>query len=224
MATKVALLGARAEERLERQQASLGRPAGVVARTLVVLAAVAALAALWMPVWTLSFQSNQYPDPLELSIYSNHLEGGMHADRDDLKEVNVLNHYIGMHELARDNFPEFVWLPFALGFFVLLALRAAALGSLRDLVDLFVLYVYFAAYSMWSFGHRLFTYGHELASDAPIKVDPFMPPVFGRVKIANFWVESYPGLGAILLLLFAVLVAAALLLTWRRARHARAAA
>ncbi len=223
MAAKVALLGERAEQRLERQQTSLGRPAGVVARSLVVVAAVAALVALWLPVWTLSFQSNQYPDALELSIYPDHLQGQTSLARDDLKEVNVLNHYIGMHELTAHDFPEFVWLPFALGFFVLMALRAAALGSLRDLVDLFVLYLYFAGFSMWSFGHRLFVYGHELSADAPIKVDPFMPPMFGRVKIANFWVESYPGLGAILLVAFAVLIGAALLLTWRHARRARAA-
>ena len=39
----------------------------------------------------------QYPDGLRLDIYSHKLEGG--SSGQDVKEINVLNHYIGMHDL-----------------------------------------------------------------------------------------------------------------------------
>ena len=71
----------------------------------------------------MSFRSNQYPGPLKMSICSNHLEGQKTDRRDDLREINALNHYIGMRPLMESDFAEFLWLPFAMGFFALITLR-----------------------------------------------------------------------------------------------------
>lgn len=191
-------------------------PLRATPRALLLVAAFTALGALRLPLWTMSFQSNQYPDPLQVSIYADHLEGARTASRDDLKEVNSLNHYIGMRELTEHDFAEFSWLPLALIAVALLVLRTAALGSLRDLVDMTVVLVLFGGYSMWTFWRRLYEYGHELAPGAAITVSPFTPPVFGRTRIANFWVESYPGWGAALVGASALLVLVALgIAAWR---------
>ena len=50
---------------------------------------------------------------------------------------------------------------------------------MADLVDVLVLYLYFALFSLWSFGYKLYSYGHNLAPTAAVKVPPFMPPIFG---------------------------------------------
>ena len=55
-----------------------------------------------------------------------------------------------------------------------------------------MLFVYFGAFSLWSFGYKLYRYGHDLAPDGGGKVAPFMPPLFGYQQIANFEVYSYP--------------------------------
>ena len=67
---------------------------------LAILVGIAALVpSLVLPLWNMNFRSNQYPDGLKLSIYAHQLEGGKTPFRDDLREINSLNHYIGMRPL-----------------------------------------------------------------------------------------------------------------------------
>ena len=42
----------------------------------------------------------------------------------------------------------------------------------------------------------MYSYGHNLAPTAAVKVAPFMPPMFGYKQLANFEVYSYPALGS----------------------------
>ncbi len=66
----------------------------------------------------------------------------------------------------------------------------------------------------------MYRYGHDLAPDAAVKVDPFTPPMFGYQKIANFEVYSYPQAGTYVLAMVVVLLGAAVLLAWRtRSTH-----
>lgn len=197
--------------------ARLGLPLAGPSRAALAAAAACALAGLVAPLWTLSFESNQYPDPLSLAIYADHLAGQKTATRDDLVEINTLNHYIGMRPLSERDFPEFTWLPLAMVALALLSLRAASMGTLRDAVDAAVLGVLFSVVSMYTFVTKLWEYGHVLSPEAPIKVEPFAPPVFGRVRIANFWVESYPGLGSIAVAAAVALIVVALALGLHRA-------
>lgn len=206
---------------LASYQTLLEQPLSVGIRLILVVAVIVVLFTFRLPLWTMSFESNQYPDPLRLEIYLDHLEGQKTIQRDDLREINSLNHYIGMRPLMESDFAEFLWLPFVLGFFALLTLRAAALGTLRDLVDVVVLYTYFGLFAMWSFYSQLYAYGHNLDPDAAIDVEPFTPPFFGRVRVANFWVESFPGGGSYVMATFGLLLIAALVLTFGRSRSAK---
>ena len=177
-------------------------------RGLVVLAAILLIAVYLFPLWQLTMFAPQYPDGLRLQIYSYKLDGGNRGQ--DVKEVNVLNHYIGMPALTTEAFTEFKWIPFVVGVMAILCLRAAVLGRTIMLVDVVVMYGYFALFSLWSFGYKLYTYGHNLSPEAAVKVPPFMPPMFGYRKIANFEIYSYPGiasyaLGAAFLILFGAL-------------------
>ena len=173
-------------------------------RVMVVLAALCLTSVYFAPLWNLTMFAPQYPEGLRLDIWSYALVGGNGGQ--DLREINVLNHYIGMRDLVAEDFTEFHWLPFVVGGLGLLALRAAVHGRMRDLVDVTVLMAYFSAFSLWSFGHRLWEYGHNLAPEAPVKVAGFMPPLFGYQQIANFEVYAYPqaasyGMAASMLLL-----------------------
>jgi len=132
----------------------------------------------------------------------------------DLAEINTLNHYIGMKPIAQADFLEMRVLPFAIGVFALLALRAAIIGRIVTVVDLAVLFLYFGMFSLGSFVYRLYTYGHHLDPQAPMKITPFMPVVVGSQQIANFVQTSLPlagtmCMGAFFMLLVAVLVSSA---------------
>jgi len=67
---------------------------------------------------------------------------------------------------------------------------------------------------LWSFYHRLYTYGHNLDPTASIKVEPFTPPLFGTKQIANFSVTSFPDFGSFALAAFSILLLAAII--WSR--------
>jgi hypothetical protein len=186
-------------------------------RSLLLLALVLLLPSYLFPLYTMTMFAPQYPDGLRLEIYSYKLDGG-HGGQ-DVKEVNVLNHYIGMKDLSTDDFMEFKWIPFVVGGMGLLFLRAAVLGKMSHVVDVLVLYLYFGVFSLWSFTYKLYTYGHNLAPTAAVKIPAFMPPAFGYKKLANFEVYSYPGLGAYALVAAAVLLFAALWMGWREGRR-----
>lgn len=178
-------------------------------RLLVVISLFLLLPTLFTPLWSITLYSQQYPEGLELEIYTYKFQG-------ELTEINTLNHYIGMAPLKEQDFSELKWLPFALGLFVILALRSVVIGKMANLVDLFVLFTYFGLFSLGSFIFKLYQYGHNLDPTAAINVDPFMPPVFGSEQLANFTAYSYPGVGSISLFLFGAFLVLAILWSARK--------
>ena len=195
----------------------LASPLDLGPRLLLAVAALLLTAIYFFPLWNLTMFAPQYPDGLRLDIYSHKLVGGNNDQ--DIKEINVLNHYIGMRDLVPEDFTEFKWLPFVVGIIALLYLRAAVLGTIGVLLDVLVLNVYFSAFALWSFGYKLYEYGHNLAPTAAVKVDPFMPPVFGFRQLANFQVYSYPTLASYAMGLSTLLVIVAFLWAWRTSRQ-----
>lgn len=195
-------------EYTNRVYSFLRRPPNAAGRVLLILAALSLIASLFLPFWEIRLVAPQYQEGLTLKIYAYKLIAGNNGQ--DLHEINGLNHYIGMKPIEEADFIEMRWVPFALGVFVLLALRAAAIGIMRGVVDLLVLYLYFTAFSIGSFYYRLYTYGHRLDPKAPVTIEPFTPVLMGTQKIANFEQSSYPDTGTLFLALFPLLLLAAM--------------
>jgi copper chaperone NosL len=202
----------------ERLNRTLARPVGGGPRLLVVGAALLLVAVYFFPLWNMTMFAPQYPEGLRLDIYSYKLVGGNNGQ--DIPEINILNHYIGMRDLATDDFTEFKWLPFTVGVLGLLYLRAAVMGTVGGLLDTLVLNLYFSIFALWSFGYRMYSYGHNLSPTAAVKVAPFMPPMFGGKQLANFEVYSYPQAAAYAMALSSLMLAAAVVIAWRQARRA----
>jgi hypothetical protein len=209
---------------LSRANRLLEAPLDMVPRLLMLAAAGCLVATFFFPLWNLTMFAPQYPDGLRLDIYPYTLEGGNRGQ--DIKEINVLNHYIGMRDLAEEDFTEFKWMPFVIGGLALLSLRGIVHGTVAALVDVTVLFAYFGMFSLWSFGYKLYRYGHDLSPTAAINVEPFMPPMFGYQQIANFEIYSYPQAAsyamAAALLLLALALLKALLDMRGAAREVRA--
>jgi len=202
----------------EKSGRFLDRTLGTAPRVLLAAAALLLVPAYVTPLWNLTMFAPQYQEGLRLDIYSYKLQGGNHGQ--DIKEINLLNHYIGMKDLVAEDFTEFKWMPFVIGTLALLFLRAAVHGRMGHLVDVVVLYLYFGAFSLWSFAYKLWSYGHNLDPKAAVTVEPFMPPLFGFRQLANFEVYSYPGLASYALMGAAILLFASIFAAWREARPA----
>jgi hypothetical protein len=178
----------------------LDRPLSIGARVLLLVGIGILAVGAALPVWRIELTAPQYAEGLSLEMYTYKIAAG--NDGNDLQEINLLNHYIGMKPIAQADFVEMRWIPFAIGAFVLIGLRAVVIGRIGTVVDLLVMFAYFTAFSLGTFAYRLYTYGHDLDPKAPMRIDPFMPILVGEQQIANFVQSSWPLAGAVLMALF----------------------
>ncbi len=194
---------------LEKYEIYLDRPIAYRARFLLLLMVIPLMISFASPLWNISMQAPQYPEGLEVDVYAYQIVGG--NDGNDVAEINVLNHYIGMAPLEGELLKDLDWIPFLLGFVCLLLIRAAVIGNIRTLIDLAVIYSYICGFLAFRFWLHLYTLGHNLDPKAPVNVEPFMPAIFGSKQIANFYITSLPRTGAILI---AISIGGVLLITF----------
>jgi hypothetical protein len=200
----------RARAAINRFHAALEQPVRPLARVLLILLCVPLALSVTVPLWRISMEAPQYPNGLWIEVHAHKLAAG--NDGQHLAEINTLNHYIGMHAIDPADLAELGWMPFAVGILFLLALRVAVIGSVSALVDLTVMSIYTLGFLGARFAYRLYVYGHDLAPNAPFKVEPFMPAVLGTKQIANFTVHSFPRLGTAYLSAF--VLGLMLLMAW----------
>ncbi|MFO0696991.1 MAG: hypothetical protein U0230_25685 [Polyangiales bacterium] len=173
-------------------------------RVLLALSVIPLALAIKAPLWHYAMEAPQYPDGLYFDIYTYRLEGGNEGQHID--EINVLNHYIGMQPIHQSDIPDLGIMPFAMGLLILITLRVAAIGNVRDLVDHMMIVLYTLGFFGFRFVYMLYTYGHELNPEAPVKIPPFTPVVIGTNQIANFTVHSLPRIGTYYLLAYGGIV------------------
>ncbi len=202
------------KETIKRFNDILNTPLNISSRVLILIAAIALIPSLFTPLWHLNFESQQYPEGLELYIYANSLVGG--DDGNDLTEINILNHYIGMAELKEEDFTEFKWIPLIIGFMIVLTLRSVVIGTFSTVIDILVFFAYFSLFSFWRFWYMLSSYGYELDPKAAVQVEPFTPPLFGSKMVGQFTVTSYPSYSVIFFSLFLILLVLAVFVTYRQ--------
>lgn len=186
---------------LDRFYEFLDRPLFLSSRLLLALLVIPLLLGVTRPLWRISMKAPQYPAGLYMDVYTYKVTGG-HGNQ-DIKEINTLNHYIGMHKIDRAELKDLDWIPFAIGLLLVLTLRCAAIGNVRALLDLVVMTGYISLFAFGRFVYKLYVFGHELDPDAPIKIKPFTPAIFGTKHVANFTTSSYPQSGTVLIGVFA---------------------
>jgi len=187
---------------VDRFEEFLDEPIRFRSRILLALLVIPLVLSFTQPLWRISMKAPQYPQGLHMDVYAYKLSGG--HDGHDIAEINELNHYIGMHKIERSQFQDLDWIPFALGLLAILALRAAAIGKVRSLIDLSVMTLYIGAFSMARFVYKLWVFGHDLDPHAPVNIKPFMPVVVGTKQVANFTTHSWPNWGTALMSTFAM--------------------
>jgi len=188
-------------------QGELSKPSRIVLAFL----ALAMLPALVLPVWHMRLNAPQYPDGLDVTIYS-HTVGG------DLREINGLNHYIGMDPIEPDEFPEFRFIPFFILRLVLFAGLAALVARIPIAAIGWIDLVLFGSVMMFDFQSWLTRFGTNLAPEAAITLEPFAPKFIGTTTIAQFSVESYPAAATVMMMIAGVAGPIILFYEWYRRR------
>lgn len=169
------------------------RPTRYIAPTAVFsLARVMLLVSIFLPYWHMTLEAPQYPDGLRIAAYVNQLTG-------DVREIDGLNHYIGMRSLndaAHLERTASVWAIIAM---VLLVEGAAFVRSKWAVVLAFPA-ILFPLGFVADLYYWLHTFGQNLDPKAPLSsaIKPFTPPIFGEGVVGQFRTVASAGWGLIL--------------------------
>lgn len=182
-------------------------------RILLIVSGIALLLVNYLPIWRIELSAPQYPEGLELLIYSDRLAGNVDI-------INGLNHYIGMKTLHTDDFIEFSLLPSLVVFFALIFVGAAVWGKRAGGYVAIALFALFGIAAMIDFWKWEYDYGHNLSPDAAIIVPgmSYQPPLIGFKQLLNFGAYSTPAAGGWVFILTGVLAAGCMLREWLAGR------
>ncbi len=156
---------------------------------------------LFTPFWGISMKAPFLAQPLTVEVYP------LFGLKGDLKNVNVVNHYVGLGEISPEKIPELQYIPYV--YLTLIALSIIA-GILNEKGKTFYLVwliyvVLLAGVPIYAY-IWMYNYTHTINPNAPIEIEPFDPPFFGVHKIANFDITSYLGPAFFLPLVSAIIL------------------
>ena len=159
-------------------------------RIIIAVASLSLIATFFLPVWFIFLIAPQYPEGLTMHIWLNQLTG-------QIEIINGLNHYIGMKHIKAEMFPEFSYLAYIIGFFILYGLFVAITGKRKLLLSYLGLVILGGAAAMVDFYQWGYDYGHNLDPKAAIQIPglSYQPPLFGHKILLNFDAYSYPDIG-----------------------------
>jgi copper chaperone NosL len=158
-------------------------------RVVIAACAVAFLATFVAPLWRIGLKAPQYPEGLEMFIWSNKITGA-------LESINRLNHYIGMREIHPEAIAELRLMPHVVIGLAVLGVLAALWGRRAGLfawTGLVVAGSLVGLVDFWKWGYE---YGHNLDPTAAIKIPgmSYQPPLIGNKVLLNFQATSWPAL------------------------------
>lgn len=161
-----------------------------IERILVAVASLSLIATYFVPIWRIDLFAPQYPEGLTMKIWLNDIKG-------QIDIINGLNHYIGMRKISVAMFPEFAFLGYVVGFYILLGLVIAIIGKRKILFWYIVFTLFGGLFAMYDYYRWGYEYGHNLDPTAPIKVPglSYQPPMIGHKRLLNFDAYSLPDIG-----------------------------
>lgn len=165
---------------------------------LMTTSALILLGVFLFPIWNINLEAPQYPEGIGLRIWVNQVTGEKEFD---LKNINGLNHYIGMKPIVPDAITELKFMPYIVVFLSLSGILVAFIKKRKLLLVWIVLVLVVMSIGLYDFYMWGYDYGHNLDPTAPIKVPgmSYQPPVIGTKKLLNITATSLPGLGSILI-------------------------
>ncbi len=180
-------------------------------RYLPLIAAVLLLGSMALPYWGLRLNAPQYPNGLTVTL-------GLLTIGGDAREIDGLNHYIGMRPLAEGGKFERSIAVYAVT--VIAALAALVAVRRRWLWLAAVPAVTFPAVFTVDLFYWLYTFGHNLDPTAALSnsFDDFTPTLLGPGRVGQFTTWSFYEIGFGMAFLASVLLLLGVMSRFHRER------
>ncbi|GAB4447537.1 MAG: hypothetical protein OHK0036_01900 [Bacteroidia bacterium] len=154
-----------------------------------------------MPIWEVYLEAPQYPEPIGMYIYIDKIEG---IGENDLDNINLLNHYIGMKKIIPESIPELKYMKYAIYFFLASGIVVFILKNKKWILYIWtMLLILSSIFALYDFNKWEQDYGSNLDPKAPIKVPgmTYKPPLIGQKQLLNITATSVPSWGGILFII-----------------------
>jgi len=168
-----------------------------------------------LPIWLVSLEAPNYPkrsfpDGIPVYFHFDGYSGEVH-------EMDIINHYVGMHSMWDGGQIEREAGPYAL---LLLSMAVIFFIAYRSKIWTLAMWVvaFLPAFFVGLFVYWLDWFADNLSDTAAFKLKNFVPTAFGDGKVAQFTSFSYPDIGFYVLL---VISALSLLAIYFRGRERR---
>ncbi len=170
-----------------------------LSRLSLAVAVLLLIGAYFVPIWSIDLEAPQYPEGIGLHVRINTIEG---KNPHDLRNINGLNHYIGMKEIQPDAVLLLKLLPYLFGAVIGLGALAVILNKQKLAVAFVMSFALVGMVSFADFYRWEYDYGHNLNPNAAIKVPGmvYQPPLIGSKKLLNFTATSLPTTGGYMML------------------------
>ncbi|HKP62669.1 MAG TPA: hypothetical protein VJV78_38300 [Polyangiales bacterium] len=156
--------------------------------TLSALALALIAGSYFQPFWSFKLYAPQYPHGLTLTISLTGFSG-------DVREIDMLNHYIGMGSLAQGAVLERRYAHLLVGGLVAALALLVLLPSRRSAVVAAVLGAAYPLGFLADTHYWLHRFGHGLDPHAPLRIPDFTPQLFGNGSIGQFMTFAVPKWG-----------------------------
>lgn len=163
---------------------------------LFILAGVLLFVSINQPYWGLVLQAPQYPGGLQMRVFVNNMTGDDDPRLDEVREIDGLNHYIGMKSLYEAaKLERSIAIPAVILMAVMLAV--AAVWRRRWTWLLAVPAMLFPFIFLADLAYWMANFGQNLDPYAPLSssIEPFVPPVLGEGVIGQFKTVAYVDTG-----------------------------
>ncbi len=152
----------------------------LVPSALLMLGALLLMISMFLPYWSMKMTAPQYPKGLRVNVYVNHLEG-------DMREIDELNHYLGMPELDKGGQLERSISFMAITVFGLLLIAGVFVHNQWAAIIALPVIAYPLVFVADLF-YILYQYGHSIDPKSALggAIKPFTPPLIGEGKVGQF--------------------------------------
>ena len=167
---------------------------------IMIVAVLILLISIFMPYWQITLHAPQYPGGLVAKLYVNRAAG-------DVRELDGLNHYIGMKPLG-----EAAPLERSLSVFIIAGIVLLAIGAIyvHSPIALFlsVPAILYPVFFLGDLYFWLWNFGMNLDKRAPLSgaIKPFVPPLLGEGKIGQFRTVASWEIGLYLSIVASILI------------------